>query len=636
MYLSSLIIKNFRCFDASEHIINFNPGLTVLVGENDSGKSAIMDAIKIVLGTTDFSWNHIEVSDFHQEDTDTEINIVCMFSQLTLSEEAAFVECLTYELVESKRVPCLYLHWKCKYLSSFRPPRPIVIMNTGKDGNGPALSAESRELLRVTYLRALRDAYSNMQSGKHSRLSQIIQNIPDINKGEDEYQHEMDLNTLSLVGITNLSNSLLNNHAVLALVTKEMTQILDEQMLLKTDSLKTHLEVAGANSDNLHKLVGLLEKLDLAIDKDTGTMFGKVGLGTSNVMSMACELLLNKEIDKEKSSFLLIEEPEAHIHAQRQLKLVQSLEKEVEGQHQQIILTTHSPLLASVVKLGNIIIVKNGQVFPLAKKYTKLGIDDYKFLERYLDATKANMFFARNIIIVEGPGEALLLPTLAKLLDRNFIDYGTSLVDVRSTGLRRYARIFQRAGNEKQTLNVNVACVTDRDIMPVCAPLICIDDKYGDKSKWPEKSKRRWRVETDFDSSELHEYIKEIKEKADGQTVKTFVADHWTLEYDLAYAGIEDQVMKKSLIDALVKVSYVKCNWESNIEEINKMIESYGRLEEKAAYFYQYFSNKTTSKAEFAQQFAFELEENSAGQSTNLKKLLPKYLVQAIEYVTEG
>ena len=88
------------------------------------------------------------------------------------------------------------------------------------------------------------------------------------------------------------------------------------------------------------------------------------------------------------------------------------------------------------------------------------------------------MFFARNIIIVEGPGEALLLPTLAKLLDRNFIDYGTSLVDVRSTGLRRYARIFQRAGNEKQTLNVNVACVTDRDIMPVCAPLICIDDKF--------------------------------------------------------------------------------------------------------------------------------------------------------------
>ena len=46
MYLSSIQIKNFRCFDDQVHTIEFNPGLTVLVGENDSGKSAILDAIK--------------------------------------------------------------------------------------------------------------------------------------------------------------------------------------------------------------------------------------------------------------------------------------------------------------------------------------------------------------------------------------------------------------------------------------------------------------------------------------------------------------------------------------------------------------------------------------------------------------
>ena len=44
MYLSLLKIKNFRCFDGNEHIIAFNKGLNVLVGENDSGKSTIMDA----------------------------------------------------------------------------------------------------------------------------------------------------------------------------------------------------------------------------------------------------------------------------------------------------------------------------------------------------------------------------------------------------------------------------------------------------------------------------------------------------------------------------------------------------------------------------------------------------------------
>lgn len=89
---------------------------------------------------------------------------------------------------------------------------------------------------------------------------------------------------------------------------------------------------------------------------------------------------------------MLVEEPEAHVHAQRQLKLIQSLENEAESKNQQIIMTTHSPLLASVVKLGNIILVKNGQVFPMAEGHTKLKKDDYKFLEKYLDATKANLF----------------------------------------------------------------------------------------------------------------------------------------------------------------------------------------------------------------------------------------------------
>ena len=97
MYLSLMALKNFRCFDATPHIITFNPGLTVLVGENDSGKSAIMDAIRFVLGTTDFSWCRVESSDFYKKDMSLEIDIMCKFIDLTEAESAAFLECLTYE-----------------------------------------------------------------------------------------------------------------------------------------------------------------------------------------------------------------------------------------------------------------------------------------------------------------------------------------------------------------------------------------------------------------------------------------------------------------------------------------------------------------------------------------------------------
>lgn len=633
MYLSSLQIKNFRCFDDKEHIINFNQGLTVLVGENDSGKSAIMDAIRIVLGTTDFGWVRIEANDFYNEDIFLEIIISCKFSDLTPDEQAAFLECLTYEKEQDGNKPYLYLHWKCKYLTSFKPPRPISSLSTGKDGNGPAPSSEARELLRITYLRALRDAYSDMQAGRHSRLSQIIQNISGLNQGEHEYQDGTDITNLSLIGIANLSNRLLASHPALKSINDDMTAILSKQMLLKKDSIKTRFEVAGSKSNDLQKTMLLLEKLDLAVDKDTSAMQGKVGLGTSNIMSMACELLLHKESESvKKSSLLLIEEPEAHVHAQRQLKLIHSLEKETENKQQQIIITTHSPLLASVVKLKNIVIVKDGQVFPMATGYTNLENDDYRFLEKYLDATKANLFFARSVIIVEGPGEALLLPTIAKLLGCSFTDFGTSLVDVRSTGLRRYARIFQRSGTDIP-LGIKVACVTDRDVMPDCAPGICIKEKYLDPSMWPKKSDRKWRAEADFTSEEATDHLKKIKEKADGQQVITFIADHWTLEYDLAFTGLNHIEMKIALINAVVKVSYVEDNWIAKIKVIETAIEALPTIEEKASYFYSFFTNKTASKADFAQQLAIELEDNFTGKAIQLKAMLPKYVVNAIEYV---
>ena len=635
MYLSSIQIKNFRCFDNQDHTVEFNPGLTVLVGENDSGKSAILDAIKIVLGTTDLGWYRLESTDFHNEDTTKEISIVCKFSNLNTEEQAAFLECLTYEKQSEEITPFLYLHWNCKYITTFKPPRSISNLTSGKHGNGPLPSAEARELIRVTYLRALRDAYSDMQSGRHSRLSQIIQHIHTLTDGKDEYQQGMDLNELSLLGITNLSNNLLVNHPVLKTVNSNMEEILSKQLLLKQDEIKTRFEVADSRSKELQKINALLEKLDLSVDKNASSMQGKVGLGTSNILSMACELLLHKEAEKaNRSSFLLIEEPEAHIHAQRQLKLVQSLEEATENQ--QIIITTHSPLLASVVKLGNIIIIKDGKPFSLAKEKTKLEEDDYWFLEKYLDATKANLFFARSVIIVEGPGEALLLPSLANLLGHSFTDYGVSLVDVRGVGLRRYAKIFQR-NDEDDLLNIRVACVADRDIMPDCAPAICINKEYtSDNSSWPDKSNRKWRAESDFTQEEAANHIDNIKKRADGQFVKTFVSNHWTLEYDLALVGLEHSDMKDALIESLISVSYEKENWKTKKETLIKKLDEASTKAEKAAYFYSYFTSKKASKADFAQMLALKINRKFKDKPDDLKGAIPSYLSEAIEYVIGG
>ena len=625
MYISSVSIENFRAFK-EKTVFHFNPGVTVLIGENDCGKSTVIDAIRYVLGTTDQSWQRVDLSDYYQENTDNEIHITVTFANLTAKEKAAFLECLTYTRDEET----LIINWSAKYMTNVKPHRTFVSINCGRNADVAAPAAEARELLRVTYLKPLRDAQAQMKSGRGSRLAQILSSIPELNLGEREYKEGIDITSLSLAGIFDLSNQLLAGHKVIKDVNQGISDILNAELMLNNDAVKTQITVSGDGNTDEKKIYSLLEKLDLNIQKDSVSNYGNVGLGTSNLMSMACEMLLNQD-NNELSTFMLIEEPEAHIHAQRQLKLIQSMQKK--GENQQVIMTTHSPLLASVVELNNLLLIQNRKAFSMREGETMLDSSDYKFLERYLDATKANLFFAKGVIIVEGPGEALLLPTLAQLLNRNLTDYGISIVDVKSTGLRRYARIFQR--KEGDEINIPVSCITDRDVMPECAPAICLDEKYKDKENWPKKN-RKWKVESEIKDKE--KYIQEIEKKANGQNVKTFIPEQWTLEYELAANGLGEEMLQTIATMLAEKIQDKEKNEEKKaelLEKYRKEYNEYQNKEAKASYVYSFFSHKLVSKAEFAQQFSFDLENIFKGkQVEEIVTVLPNYLVKAIEYVT--
>ncbi len=595
-----------------------------MVGENDSGKSAIIDAIRITMGTTDQGWYRLTSADFFQENKQLEISISLKFSNLSKFEQGAFLEYLSSETIDGEEKPCLHFHWKAKCLVNFQPSRFSISTSTGTYADGPALAPEARELLRVTYLRALRDSFLNMQSGKNSRLAQIIQSIPGIDEGKD-YQDDGNIDDLSISGIASLSNKLLRDHPKLKEVVEKISSTLNTQMLLKGDTVSPSIEVAGFSKSNSKRLNELLEKLDLKAHSGTGA--GRIGLGTSNILSMACELLLHRGT---ASSFLLIEEPEAHIHAQRQLRLIKTLQSQADANENssQIIITTHSPLMASAVKLENLSIVTKSQVFSLKKEQTMLESDDYQYLERYLDATKANLFFAKSVLLVEGPSEELLLPCVARLIGKDLAEYGVSIVNVRGTGLFRFARIFKRK-REEESLAIPVACVTDRDVMPDVAVQLCIDETFTDKSKWPEG--RRWRTESDLPTQkEKEEHLQKICSKCDGQTVKTYVADYWTFEYDLAFAGLWDE-----LAEAIIKALGTKGGKDKD-ELQRKRAEKIDRKnnEMEAAYLYSFLSRRGVSKPKTAECLAEVLEKKYSLKPEELRQKLPSYLIDAIDYVT--
>jgi putative ATP-dependent endonuclease of OLD family len=489
-------------------------------------------------------------------------------------------------------------------------------------------------------------------------VSQVLQHADQIRAAGNSYDPRINydqdkLKELNVLGIGDLANALLKGQKGIVNARNKINKHL-KNLALHDDRLESSIEVSGAKANDNVRLRQLLEKIELNLGG-----VGKVGLGSNNLLFMACELLLLAE-EKDGNKMLLMEEPEAHLHAQRQLQVMKFMQTLARDNAIQIVVTTHSPNLASVIELDNMVMIRKGRAFSLANRQTKLGASDYRFLERFLDATKANLFFARGVMIVEGDSENILLPTLARLIGRDFTEHGVSIVNVGSVGLRRYARIFQREGvkemEKDKQLDIPVACVTDMDVMPDCAPTIIGKVKEGEE--WPEKSKRRWRAKMDIgDENALQAHRKEKAAKASGQCVKTFVSDEWTLEYDLALGPKDDN---NTFLRGLGEDLFVAACLAHNDDDINAKrvtdvqvekdaVRDFATIKTKAVQkdgsdaaevlalnVYAKFAKEDVPKPIAAQYLAKRLElKNEKRELTpvDLRARLPKYLIEAIDYV---
>ncbi len=660
MHLSQLTVRNFRQFGEghAELQIRFQPGVTALVGRNDSGKSAVIDAVRYALLTRDQEFIRVQPEDFHIDKFGkqaSEIYIVCKLAGLTDAEKGAFAEYLSYEGDDV----VLYVIWTARKLSEAPGTRRWidVSVRSGTDGVGPPFDTSVRELLSAAYLRPLRDAEREMSPGRGSRLSQILSNVPEISEGEnfDAANFPKDAAAVRKLGLVGLSDYMRHNvkhHDGVGSAEDAINKQYLTSLSLRGDDLQGKIDVSEGGTASA-RLRQILERLELGLlDATIGTPMGRYGLGSNNLLFMACELLLLGK-EPEGLPLLLVEEPEAHLHPQRQLRLMeflrQATETKIEGANRavQVLLSTHSPNLASKIPLANLVLLQGRRAFPLASDQTLLETGDYRFLERFLDVTKANLFFAHGVLIVEGDAEAIILPTLAKLIGNDLTEHGVSIVNVGSRGLRRFSRIFQRKEQSAPTIGVPVACLADIDVMPDCAPEILGLIEGVDDAKW-QNSKRRWKAVRDFgDNAEQRDkslaQLREQLKENDGQSVRTFVSDHWTLEYDLARCGLAEPVYvaaclaknddplnkeKKNREDVVAQAKAEFATLKSDSGDDDAVLCS--RI-------YHLFHGGSASKAVAAQYFSDLLPqfcEQGDIDAAGFRNLLPAYIVNAIDYVT--
>ena len=597
MYLSNIKLWNFRKFGSEGEMdlekpnlnLNLTKGLNVIIGENDSGKTAIIDAVKLVLKTHSYDYIRVENKDFYK--TASRFRIELTFESLISDEAKNFTEWLGWTGTGEEAKPFLKINYDIRRQDKRILPADV---KAGIDDDGYLLSAETKEYLKATYLKPLRDAENELIAKRNSRLSQILLGDTAF-KGKGE-EHE-------LVKIFESLSEELIKYFKGEFEIKTTNEAGEEQTIKPQEGKQIKDKIDGYikgfyGNDNetefnssSNDIKSILEKLTLFLKDEPNP-----GLGTLNRLFMAAELL---HLNKSNWSGLrlgLVEELEAHLHPQAQMQVIEAFQKQ---DTIQLILTTHSPNLASKLKLENLIICNNGNVFPMGKTYTKLGSDNYKFLEKFLDTTKANLFFAKGVILVEGWAEEILIPSIAKAIEINLTQKGVSIVNIGHTGFDHYAKIYLR--KEEPFMKIPVSVITDCDVRNY--------EKNGDNF-----------VKRDGDTVQREEQkkIADINGNAE-QMVKYFAASKWTFEYSLFKSTSLTTVFQN-----VAKAIHTGTDWNTDFEKALAIK----------------LLNKGLKKTEIAYQIANAIDEDLSKPVRTIQIAEDdetdtiNYLVKAIKYAT--
>lgn len=480
MYIKQFNIKNFRVFD--EISLLFNKGINIIIGENNSGKTTIIDALRICLGYGKPDTNiYIQESDLHLNPSDpNEYNSEAQFDLIFEIESEIEKNCFNDFISQDPEHPELQtIQFHLKYsLEQNGRKRFFKRSVWGGDNEGQQIPYEALQEIFYTYLGPLRDALSGLKPYSYDNKTALLFNkLTKYKKGEDTI---------------NLSD--------------EIKKALAERLysVFESDDHDwKHILCEGKSKVNDHlEGTGILEKFPQIEMNYVGRKFSDVvrgieirrpiysepvepslqkyfeiyqnGLGENNLIFSSVVLgdLMNRCEDAELEIYnaLLLEEPEAHLHPQYQNTFFEYLST-LTDRGLQIFITSHSPTITAKSDINNVKVLQRQGNSVKAFCFNILTEDDYansnrKYLRKFLDTTKSQMFFASGSILVEGIAEAILLPILSrKFLNPRKIDlekHGIEIVNIGGIAFEHFAKLYNH-NDERKRLFSRCAIITDSD-----------------------------------------------------------------------------------------------------------------------------------------------------------------------------
>ncbi len=619
MFLEKLIIQNFRTID--NLTLNFNKGLNILIGENNSGKTAIIDALRICIGYGNLRRDiYVRDSDFHFQKNNvsasaTEIQFHLHF-KIELPNEAAWFNDLLW-ISEDGTQQELQIHFMF-HIDPISETRRIKYKVWGGANEGQQITPDVLSLLYYVHLDALRDAENHLRPVRGNKLGQLYNNIQiDTTSREADLQKKQEL--ADRVHTAVHSDDQWKEHL------RKGKEKINEH--LKETSFSGDVQKVDVDflSYDFNKLVENL-KIQMPFypenilngSKQLHFELHQNGLGYNNLIYTATvlgDLKQKKALEEETYAALLIEEPEAHLHPQLQNLFFNYLNKLDKDHGFQLFVTSHSPTITAKADLNSVIVLQNEQnkVHSLAIWSSGISASNLTYLQKFLDVTKSQLFFANAVILVEGISEALLM-TIFSLKVGEAYDIekaGVEVVNISGVAFGHFANLFNNADVNKN-LKTRCSLITDDD-----------------------------RKQIEDDPAARIANINELQ----GGTLKPFIGQI-TFEYELFLASEANRTLLLKVYKEFHPQTEIEVNADIEIYSKNfadKVKEQKGKSElalrlathlENGFELYKIFSKQQLSEAEFLVTLDSDAERDDFNSYKTFS--VPVYIQNAIKYAVKN